>query len=236
MLKPAQLYKKELLEKNMRAWYQPENIYWNGGPGDYGIDLPDNNYNRHCFVSVDSNNEVIGYISYSVDWEIMSVDGMAVISYSKGNLVFIRDLYKAIRDLFEVYHMNRVSWACYADNPALRGYRNFIKRYGGKECGYYRQIARLQDGKLHDSVVFEILESEFLKRDNPDRICVGDEVIVISHPGAGRKGIVKKLDTNVQAGETFAVVEIRGDEYCFNEMDLERLGFLGDKGRHRRKY
>lgn len=57
--------------------------------------------------------------------------------------------------------MNRIEWWCYADNPAIRGYRNFIKRHGGRECGYWRQIARLQDGQLHDSVSFEILEEEF---------------------------------------------------------------------------
>ena len=59
--------------------------------------------------------------------------------------------------------MNRMSWCCFADNPALRGYRNFIKNHGGKECGYYRQVTKLQDGMLHDKVEFEILASEFKK-------------------------------------------------------------------------
>lgn len=57
--------------------------------------------------------------------------------------------------------MNRISFRCYVDNPAIRGYRNFIRKHGGRECGYYRQNARLQDGKLHDSVEFEILACEF---------------------------------------------------------------------------
>lgn len=56
-----------------------------------------------------------------------------------------------------------VSWFCFADNPAIRGYRNFIKKHGGIECAYHRQVAKLQDGKLHDSVEFEILASEFKK-------------------------------------------------------------------------
>lgn len=60
--------------------------------------------------------------------------------------------------------MNRISWFAYVENPAIRGYRNFIKKHGGRECGYYRQIAKLQDGKLHDSVCFEILASEFKGR------------------------------------------------------------------------
>lgn len=76
-------------------------------------------------------------------------------------IVFAKDVYKVICDLFKVYHMNRISWSAYADNPAIRGYRNFIKKYGGRECGYRRQRVKLMDGKLHDSVEFEILAEEF---------------------------------------------------------------------------
>ena len=112
-------------------------------------------------MSVDKNDNLIGYISYSVDWIAMSTDRFGIISFDKGNIMFGKDVYKAICDLFEVYHMNRISWCAYVDNPTIRGYRNFIKKHGGRECGYRRQNARLQDGKLHDSVEFEILACEF---------------------------------------------------------------------------
>lgn len=161
MLKPAQLYKEKLLEENTRAWYKPENIFWNGSAGDYAINLPDNNYDSRCFVSVDGSGNVIGYIEYSVDWAAMSASRFAAISYRKGSVEFGKDVYTAICDLFRKYNMNRIQWCAYADNPAIRAYRNFVRRYGGRECGYYRQNARLQDGKLHDSVVFEILAEEF---------------------------------------------------------------------------
>ena len=57
--------------------------------------------------------------------------------------------------------MERRSWRAYVGNAAVRGYRNFIKKYGGRECGYYRQVTKLQDGKLHDAIVFEVLAEEF---------------------------------------------------------------------------
>lgn len=163
MLKPAQLYEEELCKENIKSWYHPENIYWNGGAGDNILELSDSNYDRHDFVSVDKDDNIIGYIGYSVDWTAMSADRFSIISFRKGSLEFVKDLYRAICDLFEVYHMNRVSWIAYADNPAVRGYRNFIKKHGGRECGHYRQITRLQDGKLHDTVSFEILAAEFVK-------------------------------------------------------------------------
>lgn len=94
----------------------------------------------------------------------MSAERFGIISYKKNSIEFARDVYKAVCDLFEIYHMNRISWCAFADNPAIRGYRNFIKKYGGRECAYYRQVARLQDGRLHDSVDFEILAEEFKGR------------------------------------------------------------------------
>ena len=177
MLKAAQLYKEQLEQKSIESWYKPENIYWHGGTAEYAIELSDNNGSRHCFVSVDKNNNVIGWISYNVDWISMSSDGWGIISFEKGSMEFVKDLYQAICDCFEVYHLNRISWNCYADNPAIRGYRNFIKKHGGRECAYFRQYIRLRDGKLHDSVSFEILAEEFQSRSggnnkqtNADRI------------------------------------------------------------------
>ena len=161
MLKPAQLYKEQLQEENIKSWYKPENIFWDSGTGDSDIDLPDNNYDRHCFVSVDKYDDVIGYICYSIDWSAMNAYDVGIISFRKGSIEFAKDVYTAICNIFKVYHMNRIAWHCYADNPAIRGYRNFIKKHGGRECGYCRQISRLQDGRLHDSVEFEILEMEF---------------------------------------------------------------------------
>lgn len=114
-------------------------------------------------MSVDKNDNLIGYISYSVDWIAMSADRFGIISFDKGNILFAKDVYECICNLFEVYHMNRISFTAYVDNPAIRGYRNFVKKHGGRECGYYRQNARLQDGRLHDSVEFEILRNEFKK-------------------------------------------------------------------------
>ncbi len=161
MLKPAQLYESELQKKNVETWYNTEYMYWNYGPCDCRIDIKDNNAEVHQFVSVDRYDNVIGYISYSIDWSAMSAGGFGIISFDRGNITFARDVYTAICDLFEKYHMNRICWCAYTDNPAIRGYRNFIKKHGGVECAYYRQVARLTDGKLHDSVEFEILASEF---------------------------------------------------------------------------
>ena len=163
MLKPAQLYKEELREKFLESWYDMSNMYWYGGTGTELIGLSDDNYNKHCFVSLNTSGDLIGYIAYNVDWQAMNADRWGIISFNKGSLEFAKDVYKAICDLFDIYHMNRISWFAYVDNQGIRGYRNFIKIHGGKECGYYRQIAKLMDGNLHDAIEFEILAEEFVR-------------------------------------------------------------------------
>ena len=161
MIKPAQLYKDKLSEEYAKTWYKPENMFYTGWIGTEIPKIPDNNYDSHHFVSVDKDDNLIGYISYSINWISMNADNIGIISFDKGNKEFARDIYKVICDLFDIYHMNRISWHCFVENPAIRAYRNFIKKHGGKECGYHRQIAKLQDGKLHDNVEFEILANEF---------------------------------------------------------------------------
>ncbi|MBQ8982687.1 MAG: hypothetical protein IJ079_03785 [Lachnospiraceae bacterium] len=61
------------------------------------------------------------------------------------------------------------------------------------------------------------------------KIEIGDQVIVTNPAyigGAyGEIGTVRELDDNVQPDEVFAVMDIKGVEYCFNVKDLE----LADK-------
>ena len=161
MIKPAQLYKEEIKKKYIETWYNEEYMYYSGWSGVEEPDIPDNNYDSHHFVSVDNDGNILGYISYSISFVTMSADRFGAISFDKGNVLFAKDLYQIIYDIFNKYHLNRLCWSCIADNPAIRGYRNFIKKHGGKECAYHRQICKLMDGKLHDNVEFEILASEF---------------------------------------------------------------------------
>ena len=90
MLKPAQLYKEKLMEESINSWYKPENIFYSD-IGDGLPEIPDNNYDGHHFVSVDKNDDVIGYICYSINWPVMSAYGFGIISFRKGSLEFARD-------------------------------------------------------------------------------------------------------------------------------------------------
>ena len=163
MLRPAQLYIHELQQLSFETFYRPEYVYIHHGVGEFITKCEDNNFAYHQFVSIDKDNKVIGYIAYEPNWISKSACCWKIISYDIGNLLFAKDIYQAVCDCFEKFNFNRIEFMCYADNPAIRGYRNFIKKYGGRECGYFRQDTVLKDGKLHDTVAFEIMADEFRK-------------------------------------------------------------------------
>lgn len=163
MLRPAQLYAEKLAEAQVNTWYNPKYMYYMGGTFSEASELGGDNRNTHNFVSVDKDDEVVGYISYYVNWESMSAKNLGIIGFGDANVLFAKDVYEAISNIFTVYHFNRLSWFCIADNPAIKAYRRLVKMYGGRECGYHRQATKLQDGKLHDVVDFEILACEFLQ-------------------------------------------------------------------------
>lgn len=161
MLKPALLYKEKINELYVRTWYDPEYMYFTMGSGTEQYHFDDNNLDRHQFASVDDQDNVIGVITYRVDYQIMSATSVGIISFQKMNRTFMRDLRQAVEDIFFKYNMNRLSFYAVADNPAVRGYKNFVKRYGGTICGYEHECCKLMDGTLHDFIAFEIMAKDF---------------------------------------------------------------------------
>lgn len=161
MLKPALLHRDQLLDKEALCMFDLEYQYYSSWAGFTLTDIKNDNWEVHQFVSVDKDNNIIGYIVYSIDHNTLSAHSFGIISFDRGNLIFMKDVYQVIYDIFFKYNLNRLEWFCYADNPAVRGYRNFIKRVGGKECGYKTRNVMLIDHKLHDTVEFEILKEDF---------------------------------------------------------------------------
>lgn len=164
MLKPAQLYVEKLQDKFAEIFCDLKYQYFTHGTMNNIPEIPDNNRDNHLFVSVNKNDEVLGYISYGVDWEAMTTCSFGAISFVPGGSVeFANDLRKAIDNIFMKFNFNRIEWWAYADNPAIRGYDNFIKRYGGRRAGYLKQNVKLMDGKLHDTIIYEVMREDYIK-------------------------------------------------------------------------
>lgn len=165
MLKSAYLFREELELKIIQTWYDMSNIYWDGSTNRYLPSLSEDSLrnNQHQFVSVDENNNLIGYISFYIDDITDTADQFGIISFDKGNLLFIDDLRSLIQMCFNKFNLNRVQFNCYTDNPAIDGYKLLVKRLGGRPNGIYHQCAKLLDGKLHDTMSFEIMREDYIK-------------------------------------------------------------------------
>lgn len=170
MIKPAQNYVSEIQKKYIERMFDINYQWYYGYPGTEVISIPDNTYDQHCFASVNGIGEVIGVISYSINISSMSCYNFGIMSFDKGNVSFVRDIKQVVDDIFFKYNFNRLEFNCFVGNPALRGYRNFIKKYSGREVGVLRQSNRLMDGKLYDSVLFEILKEEYQETKKPKKI------------------------------------------------------------------
>jgi RimJ/RimL family protein N-acetyltransferase len=72
----------------------------------------------------------------------------------------VRDIISHIKKLILNNGIRRIEWYAFADNPAIKGYEKIIKRFGGHRVGVLHKCNMLRDGKLHDSIMYEILIEE----------------------------------------------------------------------------
>lgn len=181
MLKPAQNYITEIKTKYADTMYDLNYQYYHADRWTSFPSISEDNCWKHQFASVDANNNVIGYISYSINLSAESCDNFTIISFDKGNLTFVRDIQQAVDDIFNKYNFNRLEFQCFVGNTALRGYRNFIKRYGGREVGTLKQVNKLIDGKLYDAVIFEILKEDYKGLSKPKQCKYYTEQEIFGH-------------------------------------------------------
>lgn len=159
MLEPAIKYKDKIEEKLIETWYDSAYQYYY----DYMPMLPDfpkHPDNQRQFASVDSKGNVLGYLSYDINSRINRACNFGIISFDRGNPIFIRDCRQMIADVFFKFHMTGMEWFCFADNPAAKLYDKFIVKYGGTKVGTLHNAAMAGDGKIHDIFIYEIVKSD----------------------------------------------------------------------------
>lgn len=160
MIKPAILYKDELYKQMANTWFDPAYMYYyDTTPGL--PDIPDKPDNQYQFVSIGSKGQVLGYFSYWVYEPSKRAMNFGLISFDKGNAIFMRDAIQMFKDMFEKFGVQSAEWRCYANNKeALSLYRRIIKDYGGREVGTLRRNGAPQNRELCDTVIFEILDTD----------------------------------------------------------------------------
>lgn len=163
MIKPAQLYQQELNKLYYETFYDSKYMYYRGCWGTGELIIPNNTYDSHHFAILNNNYEVIGYITYAINFASKVANNFGIISF-KPSICFGKDLMKIIDDIFIKYNMNKIEFRAFADNPIIKHYYNFINKYGGKVVGTLIDSIMLEDGKLHDDVMFELFKKDYIER------------------------------------------------------------------------
>lgn len=155
MLVPAILYKEQIIENMQQYFYTNDMMYLTGCLTNWTPTIYDNpNECQFQYAIVTTDKELIGFLSYEIDWYSSKVYNFGLFSFDKGNSLVGREVFKKLKELINTFH--RVEWRAVSGNPACRGYDNFIKRYEGKKH-ILKDSIKDKDGNYHDDIIYEIV-------------------------------------------------------------------------------
>lgn len=161
MLALAKLYENDLKNELYKTWFLDKYKFYNADIYYRELELEKDTWNKHQFVSLDKNDNVIGYIAYCVNRQLHSCCGLEIINFTDNSVVFGLDIGQVLIDIFEKFHFNKLNFAVVIGNPIEESYDKMIKKYGGRIVGIKRDNARLIDGNFYDEKLYEITSDEY---------------------------------------------------------------------------
>ena len=132
----------------------------------YELKLDDNNWNKLEFVSINSQNEIIGFLKCDINRAVHYAHNLRIINFEeKPNFLFSKDLKEFIIDiLFLKFRFNKLQFTCVVGNPIEKTYDRLIAKYGGRIVGIYEKDVRLIDNKIYDLKLYEITREVVLSK------------------------------------------------------------------------
>jgi len=168
MLEYAKKYEEQLKQLFYNTSFDPFYQYEQFMPYRETLKLPDDTYNANHFVSV-YGDDILGMVAYQIKRVENLIWGLHIIHFggkkSKHNFIFGSDVMTALKDVFEKYGFNKISFCVAIGNPVEKTYDRLIKRYNGRIVGIRKQETRLIDNKLYDVKEYEILAEEYFNSD-----------------------------------------------------------------------
>lgn len=163
MLNNARKYREELKNKFIDIWYDDKYKYYFSTNWRRELELPNDDWENMCYVSLDKDNNVIGYISYTMNRNTNSAYDFGAINFTDDKLTFGRDLYRTIDDIFCKFNMQRIEFNVICGNPVEKSYDKMISKYGGRIVGIRKNTTKLIDNQFYNDKIYEILKEDYLK-------------------------------------------------------------------------
>lgn len=157
MLKPAICYKDKIESALGEYFYSDSMMYYMGCLNSALIEIHNSsNGEQYQYAVVDEGGNLIGYISYRVDWYSSCAYAFGAISFDRGNPIMGKELFELLERLISTMH--RVEFRAVSGNPAIRGYDSFLKRHSdiGKKH-IFKDKFKDTKGNYHDTYLYEFV-------------------------------------------------------------------------------
>ena len=181
MLDLALNHQTELIKKLRNTWFDDKYKYYEYSTYCSDVKLAEDTWNAHQFVSIDASGEIIGFIQYDISRTTLNCSGLGIINFSNDNLIFGKDVKRAIQDIFEKFHFNKLSFCVVVGyvflhrfhkfspglvvgNPIEEQYDKLVDKYGGRVVGVQLSQTKLIDNKFYDVKLYEISADNYYLR------------------------------------------------------------------------
>ena len=154
MLKPAILYKDEIIKGFQEYFYTDDMIYETGCMNNWCPDISEEPDESNFQYAIVHNEKLIGYLSYTVDWYVGKAYNFGLFSFDRGNPIVGKDVFNKLEEL--VRRLHRVEWRMVGGNPAERGYDSFCKRHNGTKH-ILKDAIRDRNGNYRNDVIYDIV-------------------------------------------------------------------------------
>lgn len=164
MLKLAYTYRDKLNLAYQQIVFNDKYKYYNcTNYWSFDLKLNEDSWTDISMVSVDEDDNIRGFLRADIDRSANKVSCLGVVNFYETNVVFARDLYQFLKDLFEKFNFYKIEFCVVLGNPIEKMYDKYIQKYGGQIVGTFKQSVKLQDGEFADIKHYEIFRDEYLK-------------------------------------------------------------------------
>jgi hypothetical protein len=163
MLRFAFHYQKQLQDAFEKRSYDADMKYIFVPYQFFKLRFEETTEHKFQFVSVDNNDNVIGYHAFNVDWRLRHADKLHNINFGKKSVVFAGDYMELLHVIFVQYALRKLKFQVVVGNPVEQMHDRIIKKYGGRVVGVFREEVVLADGQYYDYKHYEILRDDFFK-------------------------------------------------------------------------
>lgn len=154
MLVPAILFKDQIASEFQRIYYTEDMMYLTGCLEQWSPDISTNPEEGKFDFAIVSNDKLIGYLSYRIDYYCSKAYNFGLLSFDRGNPVVGEELFNKMEELTK--RLRKIEWRMVGGNPVEKHYDKFCKKHGGRKH-ILKDSVRDSHGNYHDDIIYEII-------------------------------------------------------------------------------